>query len=92
MVALMEGISLRSAPASSSFRKTVRPPLPSRLHGGFLIDTDLLSMLERKQVPLKLENWIQNNEPDIFLSVVSLAGLHTIKQFSKSLRPSDAEV
>ena len=41
----------------------------------FLIDTDLLSILERKQVPSKLENWIQNNEPDIFLSVVSLAEL-----------------
>ena len=46
----------------------------------FLIDTDLLSMLERKHVPSKLENWIQHNEADIFLSVVSLAelqfGLH----------------
>jgi len=41
----------------------------------FLIDTDLLSMLERKQVPAKLANWIQNNEFDIFLSVVSLAEL-----------------
>jgi predicted nucleic acid-binding protein len=41
----------------------------------FLIDTDLLSMLERKQVPPKLENWIQNNEADIFLSVVSFAEL-----------------
>ena len=41
----------------------------------FLIDTDLLSMLERKQVPLRLAAWIQANEPDIFLSVVSLAEL-----------------
>ena len=41
----------------------------------FLIDTDLLSMLGRKQVPPKLENWIQNNEADIFLSVISLAEL-----------------
>lgn len=41
----------------------------------FLIDTDLLSMLERKQVPPKLENWVKNNEADIFLSVVSLAEL-----------------
>jgi predicted nucleic acid-binding protein len=32
-------------------------------------------MLERKQVPAKLANWIQNNEFDIFLSVVSLAEL-----------------
>jgi predicted nucleic acid-binding protein len=41
----------------------------------FLIDTDLLSVLERKQVPPKLVNWIQNNEADIFLSVVSFAEL-----------------
>jgi predicted nucleic acid-binding protein len=32
-------------------------------------------MLERKQVPPKLENWVRNNEPDIFLSVVSFAEL-----------------
>ena len=41
----------------------------------FLIDTDLLSVLERKQVPPKLANWIQDNEADIFLSVVSFAEL-----------------
>ena len=41
----------------------------------FLIDTDLLSMLERKQVPPKLAAWIRTNEADIFLSVVSLAEL-----------------
>jgi hypothetical protein len=41
----------------------------------FLIDTDLLSMLERKQVPPKLAGWIRNNEADIFLSVVSFAEL-----------------
>ncbi|HEV7928204.1 MAG TPA: PIN domain-containing protein [Verrucomicrobiae bacterium] len=41
----------------------------------FLIDTDLLSMLERRQIPRKLENWIENNEADIFLSVVSFAEL-----------------
>ena len=39
----------------------------------FLLDTDLLSMLERRRVPRKLENWIQINEADIFLSVVSFA-------------------
>jgi len=37
-------------------------------------------MLERKHAPPKLEKWIQHNEADIFLSVVSLAelrfGLH----------------
>jgi toxin FitB len=41
----------------------------------FLIDTDLLSMLERKQVPPRLASWIQSNEADIFLSVVSFAEL-----------------
>jgi predicted nucleic acid-binding protein len=43
----------------------------------FLIDTDLLSMLERKQVPAKLENWVKNNEAAIFLSVVSFAELQS---------------
>jgi predicted nucleic acid-binding protein len=41
----------------------------------FLIDTDLLSMLERRQVPPRLTRWIQSNEADIFLSVVSMAEL-----------------
>ncbi len=41
----------------------------------YLIDTDLLSMLERKRVPPKLAEWVQKNEPDIFLSVVSFAEL-----------------
>jgi predicted nucleic acid-binding protein len=41
----------------------------------FLIDTDLLSMLERRRVPAKLAAWVQANEPDIFLSVVSFAEL-----------------
>lgn len=41
----------------------------------FLIDTDLLSMLERKNVPPKLVSWIRDNEPEIFLSVVSFAEL-----------------
>ena len=41
----------------------------------FLIDTDLLSILERKQVPPKLTVWVKNNETDIFLSVVSFAEL-----------------
>ena len=39
----------------------------------FLIDTDLLSLLERKRVPLKLAIWVQENEGEIFLSVVSFA-------------------
>lgn len=41
----------------------------------FLIDTDLLSRLERKRVPPKLASWVQQNESEIFLSVVSFAEL-----------------
>lgn len=41
----------------------------------FLIDTDLLSMLERRKVPARLALWVQENEAEIFLSVVSLAEL-----------------
>src|SRR5271167_4195221 len=41
----------------------------------FLVDTDLLSMLERKQVPTKLATWVRNHEAGIFLSVVSFAEL-----------------
>jgi predicted nucleic acid-binding protein len=41
----------------------------------FLVDTDVLSMLERKQVPPKLAAWVQHNEADIFLSIVSFAEL-----------------
>jgi predicted nucleic acid-binding protein len=42
----------------------------------FLVDTDLLSLLERKHVPPRLAAWVQDNEADIFLSVVSFAELH----------------
>jgi toxin FitB len=41
----------------------------------FLIDTDLVSMLERRRLSPKLEQWVQNNESEIFLSVVSFAEL-----------------
>lgn len=41
----------------------------------FLIDTDLLSLLERRRIPSKLASWVQDHEADIFLSVVSLAEL-----------------
>lgn len=41
----------------------------------YLIDTDLLSLLERKQVPPKLRAWVQSNEEDLFLSVISFAEL-----------------
>jgi predicted nucleic acid-binding protein len=39
----------------------------------FLIDTDLLSMLERPRVSRKLLDWLEKKESEIFLSVVSLA-------------------
>jgi toxin FitB len=39
----------------------------------FLIDTDLLSLLERKRVPISLLRWFNENDESIFLSVVSLA-------------------
>lgn len=41
----------------------------------FLLDTDILSLLERKHVPAKLVRWVNENEADIFLSVVSFAEL-----------------
>ena len=41
----------------------------------FLIDTDLLSLLERKQKPQKLTAWIGAHESEIFISVVSFAEL-----------------
>ena len=41
----------------------------------YLVDTDLLSLLERKRVPAKLSAWIRTHEKEIFLSVVSLAEL-----------------
>jgi predicted nucleic acid-binding protein len=41
----------------------------------YLIDTDLLSMLERRNAPAKLVSWVQEHEAEIFLSVVSIAEL-----------------
>lgn len=41
----------------------------------FLIDTDLLSLLERKRVPPRLATWVRQHEAEIFLSVVSFAEL-----------------
>ncbi len=54
----------------------------------FLLDTDLLSMLERKVVPQKLENWVQQHEAEIFLSIVSLAEL----QFGLEAAPATHKV
>ena len=41
----------------------------------FLIDTDLLSLVQRKRVPAKLLEWLEANDDEIFLSVISLAEL-----------------
>jgi len=41
----------------------------------FLVDTDVLSLLERRSVPARLAAWIRQNEAGIFLSVVSFAEL-----------------
>lgn len=41
----------------------------------YLVDTDLLSLLERRKAPAKLLRWVQEHEGDIFLSVVSMAEL-----------------
>jgi predicted nucleic acid-binding protein len=39
----------------------------------YLIDTDILSMLERRNAPAKAVRWVQQHEGEIFLSVVSIA-------------------
>lgn len=41
----------------------------------FLLDTDLLSLLERKRVPANLVLWLAQHDSDLFVSVVSLAEL-----------------
>jgi predicted nucleic acid-binding protein len=40
----------------------------------FLLDTDVISLLERKNCPAKLSAWIERHD-DLFVSVVSLAEL-----------------
>ena len=55
----------------------------------FLIDTDLLSMLERKKPPVRLLKWVRENESSIFVSVVSLAELqYGIEQAPATHQPS----
>jgi predicted nucleic acid-binding protein len=39
----------------------------------YLVDTDLLSMLERRNAPAKAVRWIRLHESELFLSVVSIA-------------------
>jgi len=50
----------------------------------FLIDTDLLSLLERKHVPVRLAAWVRANDGDVFLSTVSMAEL----QYGADIAPA----
>ena len=54
-----------------------------------LLDTDLLSLLERKRVPAKLAAWLEENDDALFVSVVSFAELqHGLNQAPETHRPS----
>src|ERR1017187_539934 len=50
-------------------------PPPAAVQMSFLVDTDLLSFLERKRVPAKLVPWLAQHDADLFVSVVSFAEL-----------------
>lgn len=53
-----------------------------------LLDTDLLSLLERKRVPAKLAAWLEENDAPLFVSVVSFAELqHGLNQAPDRHRP-----
>jgi toxin FitB len=54
----------------------------------FLIDTDILSLLERKRVPAKLLHWLEENDAEIFISAVSFAEL----QFGVEQAPSSHQL
>ena len=52
-----------------------------------LLDTDLLSLLERKRVPAKLAAWLEENDDALFVSVVSFAELrHGLNQAPETHR------
>jgi predicted nucleic acid-binding protein len=51
-----------------------RPPQPAAAMS-YLIDTDLLSFLERRRVPQKLVKFVSEHDQEIFVSVVSWAEL-----------------
>ena len=54
----------------------------------FLVDTDVLSLLERKRVPPKLASWLAQHPADLFVSVVSFAELeHGLRQAPVTHRP-----
>ena len=53
-----------------------------------LVDTDLLSLLERKRVPARLASWM-TQQTDLFVSVVSLAELeHGLRQSPATHHPN----
>ena len=53
-----------------------------------LLDTDLLSLLERKRVPVRLAAWLEENDAPLFVSVVSFAELqHGLNQAPDTHRP-----
>jgi predicted nucleic acid-binding protein len=53
-----------------------------------LIDTDLLSLLERKRVPVRLTAWLEKNDAPLFVSVVSFAELqHGLNQAPETHQP-----
>ena len=46
-----------------------------------LLDTDVLSLLERKRVPARLATWLDENDEALFVSIVSFAELqHGLEQ------------
>jgi len=54
----------------------------------FLLDTDLLSLLERKRVPARLGAWMQANDDNLFVSVVTFAELqHGLDQAPDAHQP-----
>lgn len=54
----------------------------------FLLDTDVLSLLERKRAPAKLDAWM-NKQNDLVISVVSLAELEFgVQQSPATHRPA----
>ena len=54
-----------------------------------LIDTDLLSLLERKRVPVRLTAWLEKNDRPLFVSAVSFAELqYGVEGAPESHRPA----
>ena len=49
------------------------PAAQTAISMSFLIDTDVLSLLERRSCPRKLTAWVKTNAAEIFISVVSTA-------------------